>query len=133
LYRAGYEHVDGASTCELCDPAQEVTRNARDDSEPRILFGTIASGSQAINHAETRERLQRDLGVLCFETEAAGLMSDFPCLVIRGICNYSDSHKNGRWEKYAAASAATFAKELLQYVSAEQIRKEKLIVHISGK
>jgi nucleoside phosphorylase len=133
LYQAGYEHPDGALTCELCDPEQEVTRDARDDSEPRILFGTIASGSRVIKHAETRERLQRDLGVLCFETEAAGLMSDFPCLVIRGICDYSDSHKNGRWQKYAAASAAAFAKELLQYVSAEQVRKEAPIVHVSGK
>jgi nucleoside phosphorylase len=31
---------------------------------------------------------------LCFEMEAAGLMLDFPCVVIRGVCDYADSHKN---------------------------------------
>lgn len=38
-------------------------------------------------------------GVLCFEMEAAGLMNSFPCLVVRGICDYADSHKNKRWQK----------------------------------
>ena len=45
--------------------------------------------------------------------EAAGLMNSFPCLVIRGICDYADSHKNDRWQRYAAATAAAYAKEFL--------------------
>jgi nucleoside phosphorylase len=65
--------------------------------------------------------------------EAAGLMSDFPCLVIRGICDYSDSHKNKAWQEYAAATAAAFAKELLQFVSAKQLLQEKTITEVSGK
>jgi hypothetical protein len=40
----------------------------------------------------------------------AGLMDSFPCLVIRGICDYADSHKNDGWQNYAAAVAATYAK-----------------------
>ena len=47
------------------------------------------------------------------EMEAAGLMDNFPCLVIRGICDYADSHKNDDWQGYAAVAAAAFAKELL--------------------
>ena len=46
--------------------------------------------------------------------EAAGLMNDFPCLVIWGICDYADSHKNKRWQNYAVATAAVYAKELLR-------------------
>lgn len=61
----------------------------------------------------TRERLRTELNVLCFEMEAAGLMDNFPCLVIRGICDYADTHKNKRWQPYAAAVAAAYAKELL--------------------
>jgi len=38
--------------------------------------------------------------------EAAGLMDEFSCLVIRGICDYADLHKNKRWQPYAAATAA---------------------------
>ena len=61
-----------------------------------------------------RDRISRELGgVLCFEMEAAGLMNTFPCLVVRGICDYSDSHKNKEWQAYAAATAAAFTKELL--------------------
>ena len=61
-----------------------------------------------------RDRISRELGgVLCFEMEAAGLMNTFPCLIIRGICDYSDSHKNKNWQAYAAAVAAVYTKELL--------------------
>jgi hypothetical protein len=45
--------------------------------------------------------------------EAAGIMNHFPCLVIRGICDYSDSHKNKRWQGHAAMAAAAYAKDLL--------------------
>jgi nucleoside phosphorylase len=50
---------------------------------------------------------------MCFEMEAAGLMDRCSCLVIRGICDYCDTHKNDRWQGYAAATAAAYAKELL--------------------
>ncbi|KAF3145099.1 hypothetical protein TWF569_006722 [Orbilia oligospora] len=53
--------------------------------------------------------------------EAAGLMNDFPCLVIRGICDYADSSKNGVWQEHAAAVAAAFAKELLSVVQVLEV------------
>jgi nucleoside phosphorylase len=59
--------------------------------------------------------------------EAAGLMDDFPCLVIRGICDYADSHKNKRWQPYAAATAAAYAKELLNVISATQVVQTTVI------
>jgi hypothetical protein len=43
-------------------------------------------------------------------------MNEFPCIVIRGICDYADAHKNDVWQKYAATTAAAFAKELLSVV-----------------
>ena len=51
--------------------------------------------------------------MLCVELEATGLLNDFPCLVIRGICDYADSRKEKSWQGYAAAVAAAYAKELL--------------------
>ncbi|KAF3103330.1 hypothetical protein TWF706_004938 [Orbilia oligospora] len=45
--------------------------------------------------------------------EAAGIVNEPPTLVIRGICDYSDSHKNKEWQPYAAFSAAVFAKEIV--------------------
>ncbi|EXJ63384.1 uncharacterized protein A1O5_11433 [Cladophialophora psammophila CBS 110553] len=49
--------------------------------------------------------------------EAAGLMHGFQCVVIRGIADYADSHKNDDWHAYAAAVAAGCAKELLTYMT----------------
>lgn len=51
-------------------------------------------------------------------------MDVIPCLVIRGICDYADSHKNKRWQDYAAAIAAAYAKELLSVVHANQVVNE---------
>jgi hypothetical protein len=58
---------------------------------------------------------------LCFEMEAAGLMDSFPCLVVRGICDYSDSHKNKEWQGYAAATAAAYAREVLMTMAAHVV------------
>jgi nucleoside phosphorylase len=76
-----------------------------------------------MKHGDTRDRLPQKDGILCFEMEAAGLMDNFPCLVIRGICDYADSHKNKQWQEYAAATAAAYAKELLSVIPANQVAK----------
>ncbi|TQV96575.1 hypothetical protein V2A60_003037 [Cordyceps javanica] len=55
--------------------------------------------------------------------EAAGVAQAFPCLVIRGISDYCDSHKNDSWQKYAATVAAAFAKELLDYIDPAHVEK----------
>ncbi|GKU07054.1 nucleoside phosphorylase [Fusarium langsethiae] len=112
LYAADYVHP-GGSTCIDCDKHHIVNRSTRKDQTPRVFYGTIASGNQVIKDAITRDRLGNQLGALCFEMEAAGLMDHFPCLVIRGICDYADSHKNKTWQGYAAATAAAYGKELL--------------------
>ncbi|RMZ82975.1 hypothetical protein DV737_g1794, partial [Chaetothyriales sp. CBS 132003] len=74
------------------------------------------SGNQVIKDGRTRERIRRELNVMRFEMEAAGLMDKFPCLVVRGVCDYADSHANKQWQDYAAATAAAYAKELLEII-----------------
>jgi nucleoside phosphorylase len=64
------------------------------EDNPAIHYGLVASANQLMKDAGIRDRLAAEKDVLCFEMEAAGLMNHFPCLVIRGICDYSDSHKN---------------------------------------
>jgi nucleoside phosphorylase len=121
LFMADYEHVRGYDNCEKCDVSQLVLRADRNSSTPVVHYGTIASGNQIIKHGRTRDRMGQEFNVLCFEMEAAGLMNNFPCVVIRGICDYADSHKNRRWQKYAAATAAAYAKELLSVVPVVQV------------
>lgn len=67
-----------------------------------------------------RSKTGREIGdILCFEMEAAGIMTEFPCIAIRGISDYADSHKSDIWQNYAAAAAAGCAKELLSYLDPE--------------
>jgi nucleoside phosphorylase len=65
--------------------------------------------------------------------EAASLMMDFPCIIIRGICDYADSHKNKQWQGYAALAAAAYAKELLSYLPQGHVSQEKLVIDICSK
>jgi nucleoside phosphorylase len=116
LFESDYEHPQGQNTCDICDLRRRRKRPSRESLNPVVYYGTIASGNQVIKHAQTRDRLARELGILCFEMEAAGLMDNFPCLAIRGICDYSDSRKNKSWQRYAAATAAAYAKRLLSVV-----------------
>src|SRR5690242_5572380 len=117
LFNAADEHPGGPD-CRNCSNVEKVQRPVR-KSGVNIHYGTIASGNQVMKDGVRRDEISQELGgVMCFEMEAAGLMNDFPCLVIRGICDYADSHKNKAWQPYAAATAAACAKDILTIVPA---------------
>lgn len=125
LYNSAYTHAgtkDQDCTV-LCD-ASQLTRSLdpfEERDNPTIHYGIIASANQLMRDANLRDRISRENDVLCFEMEAAGLMNDFPCLVIRGICDYSDTHKNKIWQGYAAMAAAAYAKDLLLRLTPNQV------------
>ncbi|PNP76030.1 hypothetical protein FNYG_10588 [Fusarium nygamai] len=112
LFKSDYHHTV-SENCDFCDQSRLVSRPARPNTDPFIHYGRIASGNQVVKDARTRDELSEELGVICFEMEAAGLMNSSPCLVVRGTCDYSDSHKTKTWQEYAALAAAAYAKELL--------------------
>ena len=106
-----------------------ISRDRRDTTDPEIHYGIIASGNALVKNANERDEILKRLPdnvrneCLCIEMEAAGLMDTFPCIVIRGICDYADSHKNDMWQKYAAATAAAFAKEFLSFVDVQEVER----------
>ncbi|CAN9209820.1 unnamed protein product [Alternaria alternata] len=121
LFKAEYDHVGRGATCVKCSAEHAVIRETRRQAVV-VHYGTIASGNQVMRSAAERDRVSVELdGVLCFEMEAAGLMNSFPCLVVRGICDYADSHKNKRWQPYAAATAAAYAKEVLSAITPAEV------------
>lgn len=111
LFKSSSYHQPG-NDCSICDPAELVTRKKRPDDEPQVHYGTIGSGNILVKDAQRRDKILVDVAkdIICLEMEAAGLMMNFPCLVIRGISDYADAHKNDRWQKYASATAACYAK-----------------------
>lgn len=110
LFESGSRHGEGPD-CNKC--TDKIDRPVRDSNEPHVHYGPIASGNQVVRSAKERDRLAAKYGSLCFEMEAGGVMNIMQCLVIRGVCDYSDSHKNNLWQEYAAATAAAYAKLLL--------------------
>ena len=136
LYRPRVIHpLEGEAGCAtVCgnDPLRLILRPERteDDDNPAVHYGLIASANQLMKDASIRDRLAAEKDVLCFEMEAAGLMNHFPYLVIRGICDYSDSHKNKEWQGYAAMAAAVYAKDLLCRIAPNMVEAERKITEI---
>jgi nucleoside phosphorylase len=136
LYQAEITHpLQGDLGCTaVCGDnlSNMIVRPARTTYEdnPTIHYGLIASANQLMKDAIVRDILAAEKDVLCFEMEAAGLMNHFPSLVIRGICDYSDSHKNKKWQGYAAMVAAAYAKDLLCRIPPNKVEAEKRISDI---
>lgn len=133
LFKTGYHHVcETASDCSSCDPKQTVKRVPRETDDPAVHYGLIASGNTVMKSAQHRDELRDTENVCCFEMEAAGLVDNVPCLVIRGICDYSDDHKNDAWQPYAALAAAAYGKDLLRVIQPKEVESTKAIVQIVG-
>ncbi|GFF33840.1 wd40 protein, putative [Aspergillus lentulus] len=129
LYESQFIHVPVSETscAGLCDNSKLILRPERteDEDDPAIHYGLIASGNRLIRDAIFRDKMAAERDVLCFEMEAAGLMNHFPCLVIRGVCDYADSHKSKEWQGYAAMVAAAYAKDLLCQIIPQRVTAER--------
>ncbi|KAK3296654.1 uncharacterized protein B0H64DRAFT_389870 [Chaetomium fimeti] len=89
--------------------------------DPAIHVGAVASGDTVMKSATRRDKIAEKEGIIAFEMEAAGIWEHQPCLVIKGVCDYADSHKNKKFQDYTAATAASVAKALLMlYTPAEK-------------
>ncbi|KAB8234489.1 ankyrin repeat-containing domain protein [Aspergillus alliaceus] len=129
LFEADYNHRALGALCTECgcDTTRLVAREQRNDENgsPYVVVhhGTIGTGEMVIKDARRRDALAQQFGAICFETEAAGTLYNFSCLVVRGIADYCDSHKNREWHGYAAASAAAYARALLEHVPYQTARR----------
>ncbi|OAA55165.1 Ankyrin repeat-containing domain protein [Cordyceps fumosorosea ARSEF 2679] len=113
--RTSTESADGG--CNTCDTNETQYGSPREVQVTRIHYGLVASTTRPMCHATTRDSLAREHGILCFETEASGLIGTDQCLIIRGICDYADSHRCKHWHGYAAAASAAYAKEILLQIT----------------
>ncbi|KAF4215380.1 hypothetical protein CNMCM5878_008086 [Aspergillus fumigatiaffinis] len=136
LFKPDTVHLEGRKSCKACcgpNNVNLVRRTDRHGTAPKIHYGTIGSADQMMRDAILRDKWAQKEKIICFEMEAAGLMDSFPCLVIQGICNYADSHKNKVWQPYAAATAASYAKELLLVIPGQGVMDLCPIMQSLGK
>ncbi|KAI9896000.1 hypothetical protein N3K66_009069 [Trichothecium roseum] len=114
----------------ICDDScssGSVSRPPRseDEDDPSIHYGLIVSADRRMENSRCRDKLAADSDVLCFDVEAASLTDAIPSLIIRGICDYSDSHKYDPWQGYAGMTAAAYARDLLLRVRPQIITPQK--------
>ncbi|KAL7796463.1 nucleoside phosphorylase domain-containing protein [Trichoderma afarasin] len=140
LYIASYRHKHrGLQLCNFCDNqidvfCKEAARAScielgcdktklvkRTDLEmrsltggPEIFVGRVASGNSVIKSGEHRDRIAQEHNVIALEMEGAGVWDEIPCIIVKGVCDYADSHKNDLWQRYAAATAASVMKAVLE-------------------
>ncbi|CVL03615.1 uncharacterized protein FMAN_15097 [Fusarium mangiferae] len=107
------------SSCEQirCDTSQCLQRDNEEGEElhPFVHFGTFASGDTVMKSGKDRDHITKQTQALGFEMESVGVWEVFPCVVIKSVCDYADSHKSKDWQPYAAACAASYTKGFLRY------------------
>ncbi|UPK92991.1 hypothetical protein LCI18_003926 [Fusarium solani-melongenae] len=120
LFKASYSHAENQQSCEQLGCDGELVPRSRlkaigADPMPAIHSGLMASGDSVMKSGEDRDRIAAEDGIIAFEMEGAGVWDSFPCIVIKGACDYADSHKSKVWQRYAAATAAACMKAFLSH------------------
>jgi nucleoside phosphorylase len=91
----------------------------RRSGQPRIHYGPIGSSNALLKDPEIRDALRDKFGVRAIEMEASGIAdgtwtAGLGYIIIRGISDYCDQHKNDVWQGYAAVAAAGYARALIE-------------------
>lgn len=129
-------HIDSDPVCEEavkascletdCDTSRTILRQRiaakqiielerpGEAQRPTVHFGRLASADMVLKSAKDRDGLSRELQVIGFEMEAAGFYNELPHIVVKSVCDYADSHKSKIWQPFAAATAASACKALLE-------------------
>jgi nucleoside phosphorylase len=118
LFESSYSHARERVSCDELGCNGDLvprTRLAGGPPQPDVHFGLIASGNTVMKSGAHRDAIIADEHVAAFEMEGAGVWDILPCLVIKGACDYADSHKSKKWQYYAAATAAACMKAFLHY------------------
>jgi len=119
LYDSSFQHI-GDGDCTVClKQSPENKRQIVEKKRPAVHYGAIASGDSVMKNAEHRDQLQELKQFIGFEMESAGFVKAVGqkgYILIRGICDYADTHKNKDWQEYAASCAAGYAAALLRQI-----------------
>lgn len=137
LFDQNFHHVNDGCDCSGCEASSEkklAPRTVRRDKHPVVHRGLILSGSGVVKNPLDREQLRQDYrDAICYEMEAAGIMDEIPCLVIRGICDYADTHKQDGWHYYAATVAAAYCKTILSKVDYQDVEETSSMRYLLSK
>ncbi|KAG5791915.1 hypothetical protein H9Q69_009056 [Fusarium xylarioides] len=120
LFEATYRHIDDHRSCKQAECKGDLVKRSSLSTtdgppKPAVHFGLMASADTVMKSGEDRDRIASTEDVIAFEMEGVGVWDSFPCIIIKGGCDYADSHKSKVWQRYAAATAAACAKAFLGF------------------
>ena len=123
-YANGHFKKPSSSTDIIYDEKERIIPHPEDLSRsiyPKVHYGCIASANQVVKNSLVREKLKADHKALAIEMEGSGIADastndSVSFIVIRGICDYCDTHKNDAWQNYAAMVAAAYTCNVIQYL-----------------
>lgn len=101
-------------------PLEHPDDPERRGDNPRVFLGAIGSANELLKRPEKRDELRDRFGVRAVEMEASGIADatwnheKSGYLVVRGVCDYCDTHKNDDWQKYASIVAAAYTRALIE-------------------
>jgi nucleoside phosphorylase len=98
----------------LVSKRQLEQEGCKDAQDPTIHVGRIASGDVVMKSAEHRDQIASKENIIAFEMEGAGVWEELQCIIVKGVTDYADCHKSKKWQNFAAATAASAAKALLE-------------------
>ncbi|KAL7786377.1 hypothetical protein V8C37DRAFT_412488 [Trichoderma ceciliae] len=130
LFEANYRHKHYLSpqyaVCEKSrDSACDVRKRLETNRASKQQGFREESQTPVLKSGKHRDEIAKHYGVLAFETEAAGVWDELPCIIVKGICNYADGHGNKHWQDFAAATAAsTFRAQIEQQMKELMENKE---------
>jgi nucleoside phosphorylase/tetratricopeptide (TPR) repeat protein len=136
LFEASYRHAEDQKSCEQLGCNGELVLRRRLETAgvrptPAVHFGLMASGNSVTKSGKDRDRIAAQEGVIAFEIEGADVWDSFPCIIIKGACDYADSHKSKVWQRYAAATAAACAKAFLSFWVPSNLSEHVSFTHLS--
>jgi nucleoside phosphorylase len=110
---------DSHDPSKIISHPKDTTRVSR---QPKLHYGLIGSSNMLLKDPQLRDRLRDEYKVRAIEMEGSGIAAatwmsgNTGYLLIRGICDYCDSHKNDAWQGYAAVVAAAYARALIESI-----------------
>ncbi|KAL3457930.1 hypothetical protein BJX64DRAFT_302340 [Aspergillus heterothallicus] len=125
------------ATCETLGCDKSATRSRHRGGpypQPQFHFGIIGTADSVMRSAKDRDELARKYNTITFEMEGSGasvLNNLTSCIVVKGVCDYADSHKHKRWQEFAAATGAAAAKSLIQHLPLIKGRLSKQLQQFS--
>jgi len=115
VLKCGKAHLVERERVKGMESAGADAATATTITSPRIYFGAVGSGDTVMKSGDHRDRVARQEKIIAFEMEGAGVYEEIPSVVvIKGVCDYADSHKNKRWQPYAAMTAAACTRAYLE-------------------